>query len=184
MNAEQKRDVIARFLKADPTASNREVGDKLGMSHHTVADVRNECVQNGQIAQNEQPIERAKTVLRQDPTLTIRALAKKADIGVGTAQKAQKLAAIESNPETKSKPELKNVDPEQETKKKAERFRVVVRKTFAQWTKQWAEDIGLDAMKKIIWVEGQAWLKMHGLVRPSAGDKESLARATDSLPEL
>ena len=53
LNAEQKREAIARYLKADPQASNREVGNKLGASHHTVADVRDEIVQSGQIAQND-----------------------------------------------------------------------------------------------------------------------------------
>jgi hypothetical protein len=125
--------------------------------------VRNEAVQSGQISQNEPPIEHAKTVLREDLNLTTRELAEKAGVSQGTAQKAKKLVAAESEPETKSEPKEKPVDPEQETKKKAEQFRATVRKTFAQWTKewwtkQWLEEIGIDAMKEIIRDETKAWL--------------------------
>ena len=143
VNAEQKRDAIKRFLTADPQASNRDVGKKLGVSHQTVNEVRNEAVQSGQISQNEPPIEHAKTVLREDLNLTTRELAEKAGVSQGTAQKAKKLVAAESEPETKSEPKEKPVDPEQETKKKAEQFRATVRKTFAQWTKEWWTNNGL-----------------------------------------
>ena len=159
LNADQKRDVIARFLKADPQASNREVEKKLHVSHHTVADVRNEIVQSGQIAQNEQPIEYAKNVLRENRTLTVRELAEKASVSQGTAQKAKKLVAIESQPETKSEPEPEPVDPEQETKKKAERFRAAFQKALTALTPHCClGEIEIDVIKDIVTQEVEAWL--------------------------
>ena len=161
LTPEQRREAIKRFLKADPTASNREVGKTLHVSHHTIKKVRDEAVRDGQIAQNEQPIERAKTTLREDQTLTVRELTDKADVSLGTAQKAKKLVAIESKTEPRAEPEEKPepepIDAEQEIKKKVERFRATVQKTLTSWTKQWLEEIGFDAMQKIIKVEARAW---------------------------
>lgn len=47
----QKRDLLALLLKADPKKSNRQVAKTTGVSHHTVADVRDDLESTGQIAQ-------------------------------------------------------------------------------------------------------------------------------------
>jgi ParB-like chromosome segregation protein Spo0J len=49
LTAEQKRQVIAAALKADPTRSNRQVAEKVGVHHATVASVREEEERRGQI---------------------------------------------------------------------------------------------------------------------------------------
>jgi hypothetical protein len=43
LTTEQKRQVIAAILKADPTRSNRQVAGKVGADHKTVASVREEA---------------------------------------------------------------------------------------------------------------------------------------------
>jgi hypothetical protein len=53
LTQEQKREVIAGLLKADPTKSNRVVADTAKVSHHTVGEVRSELETTGQIAQLE-----------------------------------------------------------------------------------------------------------------------------------
>ena len=157
LTPEQKREAIKRFLKADPKASNREVAKKLGSSHHTIKKVREEAVRDGQIAQNEQPIKRAKTTLRENPDSTVRELVDKADVSLGTAQKAKKLVAAESNSETKPESQPEPVDAEREREKKTERFRATVQKTLTSWTKQWLGKIGFTAMQEIMIEEGHAW---------------------------
>jgi hypothetical protein len=185
LTQQQKRDVIAAFIKADPQASNREIAKKLGVSHATVAGVRKEeSASNGQIVHLEhRRIERAAAFAQANPDASVTDIAKAANVGRATAQRAKKLVASErsgdvprwniataSTTEKQEAPELseprgsaKPIDVEQETKKKAEQFRATVRKTFAQWTKewwtkQWLEEIGIDAMKEIIRDETKAWL--------------------------
>jgi hypothetical protein len=136
--------------------SNREVANKVGASHNTVEAVRNQPVQNGQIDQNEQTIERAKAMLREDPGLTVRALSDKVDCSLGTAHKAQKLVAAETTPELTSEPEPKFepklIDTEKLMGKAREHFRMqVVARMFLKWKKQYAEGIGgIYAMREII----------------------------------
>jgi hypothetical protein len=157
LTAEQKRDVIAAFIKAKPQASNRAVAKTLGVSHVTVADVRKEeSAPNGQVVQIEHlPVERAKAAARANPSASVSDIAKSANVGRATAQRAQKLVAVELKTEPKSELEPKQlIDAEQEMKKKAERFRAVVQKTFASWTEQWREEIGIDAMIEIL---REAW---------------------------
>lgn len=85
----QKRAAIAAYIDADPKASDRKIGRNLGVSHTTVADVRSD--QNGQIGQNDRlPLERAKAVLRDDPSLSQRAAAAKAEVAQATINKARK----------------------------------------------------------------------------------------------
>jgi hypothetical protein len=50
LTAEQKREVIAALLKANPAQSDRAVAKTAKVSHHTVADVRAEAEGRGQIA--------------------------------------------------------------------------------------------------------------------------------------
>jgi ParB-like chromosome segregation protein Spo0J len=53
LTPEQKRELIAKLVKADPSKSNRQIGEITKVSHHTVGDVRNELEQRGQIAHVE-----------------------------------------------------------------------------------------------------------------------------------
>ena len=52
--AEQNRQLIAAELKEDPEQSNRTIAETVGVSHHTVADVREDLESTGQIAQLEE----------------------------------------------------------------------------------------------------------------------------------
>lgn len=84
LSTTQKRDAITAYLEAEPTASDRKIAKELGVSPTTVGDVREHDegarnVQNGHNAQS--PVERAKVVLREDPTLSSRAAARIADVG-------------------------------------------------------------------------------------------------------
>jgi hypothetical protein len=101
---------------------------------------------------NIYPAERAKEALRANPSASVTDVVKLAKVNRSTVVRARKklVAAVEPEPEP--------VDPEQETKKKVERFRATIRKTFATLTKQWLEEIGFDAMKEIIRDETKAWL--------------------------
>jgi hypothetical protein len=51
LTPEQKRALIAEFLKADPSRSNRSIAAITQASHHTVSNVRNSLEGTGQIAQ-------------------------------------------------------------------------------------------------------------------------------------
>jgi ParB-like chromosome segregation protein Spo0J len=53
LHPDQRREIIAMLLKADPTQSNRQVADTVKASHHTVGAVRNELEATGQLAQLE-----------------------------------------------------------------------------------------------------------------------------------
>jgi hypothetical protein len=64
LTTEQKRDVIAKLLQENPTRSDRATAKIAKVSHHTVADVRSEAEQRGQIAHVST---RADTKGRQQP---------------------------------------------------------------------------------------------------------------------
>src|SRR5262249_2140444 len=51
LSADQRREIIAALLKADPTQSNRRVGDATNTSHVTVGAVREQLEATGQIDQ-------------------------------------------------------------------------------------------------------------------------------------
>jgi ParB-like nuclease domain len=53
LTAEQKRELIAKVLKAQPEKSDRQIGETAKASHHTVADVSSELEGRGQIAHVE-----------------------------------------------------------------------------------------------------------------------------------
>jgi ParB/RepB/Spo0J family partition protein len=53
LTPEQKRELIATLIKADPTKSNRQIAETVKGSHHTVETVRDELQSTGQIAQLE-----------------------------------------------------------------------------------------------------------------------------------
>jgi ParB-like chromosome segregation protein Spo0J len=53
LSPDQRRDIIATLLRADPTQSNRQLAEQTKTSHHTVGDVRTELETTGQIAQLE-----------------------------------------------------------------------------------------------------------------------------------
>jgi DNA-binding XRE family transcriptional regulator len=89
LTSEQKRAAIEAYAKANPKASNRKVAKDLGVSDHTVADVRGD--QNSQNANiDHSPVERAKQVLRDNPALSQRAAAKLAEVSPATVAKARK----------------------------------------------------------------------------------------------
>jgi hypothetical protein len=164
LTAEQRRDAIATFVKADPRASSREVARALKVDDKTVASVRAEPVSNAEIPQMEHlPIQRAKVAVRANPTASVGAVMRLAKVGRATVVRARKLVAAEPSETVVSEASSSAISPaaidaEQETKKKAEQFRASVRKMFASWTEQWLKEIGFDAMKTIIQDEAQAWL--------------------------
>jgi ParB-like chromosome segregation protein Spo0J len=51
LSSDQRREIIATLLKADPTKSDRQIADTAKASHHTVSDVRSELETTGQVAQ-------------------------------------------------------------------------------------------------------------------------------------
>ncbi len=53
LNAEQKREVIAKLLKTQPEKSNRQIAEMLGVDHKTVASVRAEMEGRGEIPHAE-----------------------------------------------------------------------------------------------------------------------------------
>ena len=53
LTREQKQEVIASLLKADPSKSNRAIAATAKVSHHTVGEMRSELEATGQIAQLE-----------------------------------------------------------------------------------------------------------------------------------
>jgi len=53
LSPDQRREIIATLLKADPAQSNRQIADTAKVSHHTVGDVRSALETTGQIAQLE-----------------------------------------------------------------------------------------------------------------------------------
>lgn len=88
LSSSQKRDAIAAFIEADPTASDRKVAKELGVSDHTVASVRD---QNSQIANSDnQPVERAKAAWLANPAATQQQIAKIAACANTTAGNARK----------------------------------------------------------------------------------------------
>jgi ParB-like chromosome segregation protein Spo0J len=53
LSPDQRRDIIAAMLKANPGKSNRQIAETAKVSHHTVGDVRTELESTGQVAQLE-----------------------------------------------------------------------------------------------------------------------------------
>jgi hypothetical protein len=51
LSPDQRRAIIETLLKADPSQSNRQIGEQTKTSHHTVEAVRTEMEATGQIAQ-------------------------------------------------------------------------------------------------------------------------------------
>jgi ParB-like chromosome segregation protein Spo0J len=51
LGAQQRREIIATLLKADPTQSDRQIADATKTSHTTVGTVREELESTGQIGQ-------------------------------------------------------------------------------------------------------------------------------------
>jgi hypothetical protein len=51
LTAELKRELIAKVLKAQPQKSNRQIGEQIKASHHTVGKVRAELQATGHVAQ-------------------------------------------------------------------------------------------------------------------------------------
>lgn len=89
LTTKQKREAIMAYVKANPRASNRKVARELKVSHHTVAAARDD-VQGGQVAQNEQPADRAAAVLQANPEMTQREVAAEAGVSPGTVSKVRK----------------------------------------------------------------------------------------------
>jgi hypothetical protein len=53
LTPEQKRELIAKLLKADPTKSDRQIGETAKVDHKTVGKVRNEGEATGEIPQSD-----------------------------------------------------------------------------------------------------------------------------------
>jgi hypothetical protein len=56
LTAEQKRDIVARLLKSDPTASNRKIAGAAKVDKNTVAKKREEMESTGEIHQLDQTV--------------------------------------------------------------------------------------------------------------------------------
>jgi ParB-like chromosome segregation protein Spo0J len=56
LSPEQRRDIIATLLKADPTQSNRQIADTAKADHKTVGAVREELVDGGEIPHQEKTV--------------------------------------------------------------------------------------------------------------------------------
>jgi hypothetical protein len=113
LTSEQKREAISRFIKADPKASDSSVAKVLKVSDHTVADVRKETGSNSQNANlSHLPLERAKAAVRENPSASANEIAKTADVSRATAQRAQKLVAIESKQPTTMTSTSTSTEPE------------------------------------------------------------------------
>jgi hypothetical protein len=65
LTAEQRRDLIAKLIKAQPDKSNRQIAEMAKASHHTVGAQRAEMESRGQIAHVET---RTDTKGRKQPT--------------------------------------------------------------------------------------------------------------------
>lgn len=137
LTPEQRRDAIARYIKLDPTASDRKVARTLNVGHPLVAEVRQEASENGRIFQNpipqttsenaqnahnpksHLPLERAKAAILANPTISkCTALAKIANTSDKTIAKARRelVEAKEMSTPAESKAEVK---PEVELLRKA-----------------------------------------------------------------
>jgi transposase-like protein len=125
LTAEAKRQAIRDFIEADPSAPDLKVAKALGVSPSTVGAVRDgdQNVQTGKT--DHSPVGRARQVLRDNPTLTQRAVAQAAGVSQGTANKARKEleAAGEIAPRGRStnsehtppEPEVTMPEPDPET---------------------------------------------------------------------
>lgn len=51
LSREQKRELLAKAVKATPEQSNRQIAERVGVSHHTVGSVRDDLEATGQVAQ-------------------------------------------------------------------------------------------------------------------------------------
>lgn len=91
-NIQRAKRVAAEAIAAVGVATpKKEIAKEIGVSHHTVAGVREESDRNGEIPQSDHlPLERAKQTLRDDPALSQRAAAKTAEVGQATINKARK----------------------------------------------------------------------------------------------
>jgi len=107
LSESQKRDAIAAYIEADPTASDRKIGRALGVDHKTVGDVRKGSI-NGEIPQkSNQPVERAAAALRENPDRPNTVIAKDVGVSEYTIRKARKTLGIPASkpePKTNGKP--------------------------------------------------------------------------------
>jgi hypothetical protein len=116
LTPQQRRDAIARYIKADPRLSDHAIAKDLKVDDKTVAKVRKESVPNLENPKMEHlPVERAKAAVRANPQASVSAIAESANVGRATAQRAQKLVAAESKlvafePEPEPKSELEAAD--------------------------------------------------------------------------
>lgn len=56
LTREQRKELVARLLVAKPDVSNRQIAEAAKVSHHTVADVREDMQATGQIAQLDRTV--------------------------------------------------------------------------------------------------------------------------------
>jgi hypothetical protein len=65
LTADQKRELIAKLIKAQPAKSNRQIAETAKASHHTVGAVRAELQSTGQVAQLEKTVGKDGKVRKQ-----------------------------------------------------------------------------------------------------------------------
>ena len=108
LTPEQRREAIARFLKADPMARDHKVAKTLHVDDKTVAAVRREAVQSSGIPNvAHQPGEKARAALKENPELSVRELAKVAGVSTGTAATARRAPVKPAKPPKPAPPDLR-----------------------------------------------------------------------------
>jgi ParB-like chromosome segregation protein Spo0J len=101
---QQRRWEIEREILNDKRANSAEIGRRVGADEKTVTAVRSEMsVQFPEIPENEhKPAARAEDVARSNPNATVREIAERAGVSVGTAAKARKQAAEPASSQQKA----------------------------------------------------------------------------------
>jgi hypothetical protein len=94
LTAEQRRDLIAKVLKANPDQSNRQVAEQVKADDKTVAKVRKELEATAEIPQLEKTVGKDGKARKQTAKRAYKKVAQ--DAGHGSAEEARRQATIEA----------------------------------------------------------------------------------------
>jgi hypothetical protein len=97
LTAEQKRDLIAKLLKATPEKSNRQIAETVKASHHTVSAVRTEMEGRGQIAHVETHTDtngREQPAHKPPPAHIAAAIERAEETSAESAKQAERIQAV------------------------------------------------------------------------------------------
>lgn len=127
LTAEQKRDLIAKLLKADPTKSNRQVAKMVGASHPHVAKVREQAEKAGDVETvttsvdtkgRKQPARKTRQRTERTPppakpeTVTVAKAVQPNREDIGPASNGEVLRGEPSHPSLDVIDNMKRIDPE------------------------------------------------------------------------